>query len=129
MGKYTLSLNTVMNESNATVFGGRALPSYKLNFTIKGWKNHQTFSAIFIILPECPDDKLMLFFFVSEGHAESFVAGAVSMTIDVGVPFDIPLHIKDGYDHPAIPPPNLKPSLQCRWIIHFIHTFCFVNIP
>ncbi|XP_044033095.1 structural maintenance of chromosomes flexible hinge domain-containing protein 1 isoform X2 [Siniperca chuatsi] len=83
LGKYTLSLNTVINESNATVFGGRKLPSYELKFTIK------------------------------EGSAESFVISAVSSTLRVGVPFDIPLLIKDGYDHSAMPPPNLTPVLKC----------------
>lgn len=38
LGKYTLSLSTLLSESNATDFGGRTLPSYKLNFTIKGQK-------------------------------------------------------------------------------------------
>lgn len=35
-GNYTLSLNTKINESNAYVFGGRQLPSFKLTFTIVG---------------------------------------------------------------------------------------------
>ncbi|XP_073343954.1 structural maintenance of chromosomes flexible hinge domain-containing protein 1 [Pagrus major] len=83
LGKYTLSLNTVISESNATVFGGRPLPSYKLNFTIK------------------------------EGDAERFLTGPVSSPLFVGVPFDIPLLVKDGYDHPAVPPPDLKPLLKC----------------
>lgn len=115
LGKYTLSLNTMINESNATVFGGRALPSYKLNFTIKGKRNHRTFIVI-LTLSECPDDKLMLFLFLSEGNAESFVTGAMSSTIHVGVPFDIPLLVKDGYGHPVMPPPNLKPLVKCRWV-------------
>nr|XP_046226933.1 structural maintenance of chromosomes flexible hinge domain-containing protein 1 isoform X2 [Scatophagus argus] len=83
LGKYTLYLKTAINESNVTVFGGRELPSYKLDFTIEA------------------------------GKAEIFAASAVSSPLRVGVPFDIPLLIRDGYGHPAIPPPNLKPVLQC----------------
>uniref|UniRef100_A0A3B4YHK7 Structural maintenance of chromosomes flexible hinge domain containing 1 n=1 Tax=Seriola lalandi dorsalis TaxID=1841481 RepID=A0A3B4YHK7_SERLL len=66
-GRYTLFLSTIISESNATIFGGRNLPSYELNFTIK------------------------------EGNAESFVTGTVSSTLHVGTPFDIPLHLKDQY--------------------------------
>ncbi|XP_036934923.1 structural maintenance of chromosomes flexible hinge domain-containing protein 1 isoform X2 [Acanthopagrus latus] len=83
LGKYTMTLNTMISESNVTVFGGRPLPSYKLKFTIK------------------------------EGDAERFVIGPVSSPLVVGVPFNIPLLIKDGYDHPTVPPPDLKPVLQC----------------
>ncbi|XP_074477552.1 structural maintenance of chromosomes flexible hinge domain-containing protein 1 [Sebastes fasciatus] len=83
LGKYTLTLSTVIHESNATTFGGRELPSYKLKFTI------------------------------SEGSAESFVIGEVSTTLRIGVPFDIPLLIKDGYDHSVMSPPDLKPELKC----------------
>uniref|UniRef100_A0A8C4HR32 Structural maintenance of chromosomes flexible hinge domain containing 1 n=1 Tax=Dicentrarchus labrax TaxID=13489 RepID=A0A8C4HR32_DICLA len=70
LGEYTLSLHTMISESSSTVFGGTELPSYKLNFTIK------------------------------EGSAVSFVIGSVSPSLSVGVPFDIPLLIKDGYGHP-----------------------------
>ncbi|XP_041817440.1 structural maintenance of chromosomes flexible hinge domain-containing protein 1 [Chelmon rostratus] len=83
LGKYTVTLTTELSESNATAFGGRALPSYKLNFTIK------------------------------EGNAESFVIGEVNPTLHVGVPLDIPLLMKDGYGHPTVPPPHLKPVLKC----------------
>ncbi|XP_078137302.1 structural maintenance of chromosomes flexible hinge domain-containing protein 1 isoform X2 [Sander vitreus] len=83
LGKYTLSLNTMLFENNATVFGGKKLPSYKLNFTI------------------------------SEGSAETFVIGAVSPSLYVGVPFNIPLLLKDGYDHSVMCPPDLKPVLTC----------------
>lgn len=115
LGQYTLSLKTVLNESNATSFGGRELPSYELNFTIKG-KEIKTFTVIFTILSECPNDTLLLFLSFSEGCAESFVIGAMNSTLLVGVPFDIPLLIKDGYDHSVMPPPNLKPELKCRWV-------------
>ncbi|XP_034718465.1 structural maintenance of chromosomes flexible hinge domain-containing protein 1 isoform X1 [Etheostoma cragini] len=86
LGKYTLSLNTMLFENNATVFGGRKLPSYKLNFTI------------------------------NEGSAETFVIGAMSPSLNVGVPFNIPLLLKDGYDHSAKPPPNLEPVLTCSGV-------------
>lgn len=82
LGKYTMTLNTMLSEGNLTVLGGRSLPSYTLNFTIK------------------------------EGDAERFVIGPVSSPLVVGVPFNIPLMIKDGYDHPA-KPPDLTPVLQC----------------
>lgn len=36
LGKYTLTLNAVLNENGATVYGGRELPSYVHDFTIKG---------------------------------------------------------------------------------------------
>uniref|UniRef100_A0A3Q4HFB5 Structural maintenance of chromosomes flexible hinge domain containing 1 n=1 Tax=Neolamprologus brichardi TaxID=32507 RepID=A0A3Q4HFB5_NEOBR len=67
LGKYTLNLNTVVHETNAVSFGGRALPTFTLKFTIK------------------------------EGDAASFDISAISPTLRVGVPFDIPLQIKDGY--------------------------------
>lgn len=94
-------------------------------------KTINTFCVIFMTLPESPRDKLMLFFFVSEGDAESFLVCAVNSTIPVGLPFDIPLHMKDGYGHPAIPPNNLKPSLRCRWVttLYKAHIVCFVDIP
>uniref|UniRef100_A0A671V011 Structural maintenance of chromosomes flexible hinge domain containing 1 n=1 Tax=Sparus aurata TaxID=8175 RepID=A0A671V011_SPAAU len=85
LGKYTMTLNTMLSEGNLTVLGGRSLPSYTLNFTIK------------------------------EGDAERFVIGPVSSPLVVGVPFNIPLMIKDGYDHPA-KPPDLTPVLQCRLV-------------
>ncbi|XP_054478573.1 structural maintenance of chromosomes flexible hinge domain-containing protein 1 [Anoplopoma fimbria] len=87
LGNYTLSLNTMINENNVIVFGGRALPSYKIKFTI------------------------------TAGAAESFVVGEVSATLKVGVPFDIPLLIKDGCNHSATPPADLKPELQCSGLV------------
>uniref|UniRef100_A0A8D0A8N6 Structural maintenance of chromosomes flexible hinge domain containing 1 n=1 Tax=Sander lucioperca TaxID=283035 RepID=A0A8D0A8N6_SANLU len=90
LGKYTLSLNTMLFESNATVFGGKKLPSYKLNFTISGKQNRKTLAVIFVILY------------------------ALSPSLYVGVPFNIPLLLKDGYDHPVMCPPDLKPVLTCN---------------
>uniref|UniRef100_A0A3B4YKE3 Structural maintenance of chromosomes flexible hinge domain containing 1 n=1 Tax=Seriola lalandi dorsalis TaxID=1841481 RepID=A0A3B4YKE3_SERLL len=83
-GRYTLFLSTIISESNATIFGGRNLPSYELNFTIK------------------------------EGNAESFVTGTVSSTLHVGTPFDIPLHLKDQYGNLTMGLPDLQPVLKCR---------------
>ncbi|XP_053198801.1 LOW QUALITY PROTEIN: structural maintenance of chromosomes flexible hinge domain-containing protein 1 [Scomber japonicus] len=86
LGRYSLCLNTVINEgkeSKATVFGGKPLPSFQLSFTI------------------------------TAGNAESFTVGAVRTSLQVGVPFDIPLEIRDGYDHPTKPPQDLRPELKC----------------
>ncbi|XP_010883741.2 structural maintenance of chromosomes flexible hinge domain-containing protein 1 [Esox lucius] len=83
LGKYTLYLNTILNESNTTVWAGNQLPNFKLDFTI------------------------------TEGSAASFVVGTVNMPLHVGVPFNIPLQLQDEYGHPAPPPPNLKPILEC----------------
>ncbi|XP_018549169.2 LOW QUALITY PROTEIN: structural maintenance of chromosomes flexible hinge domain-containing protein 1 [Lates calcarifer] len=82
-GKYTLFLNTTISDTDATVFGDRNLPSYKLKFTIK------------------------------EGNAESFDMGVASSTLRVGVPFDIPLQLKDRYGNLTMPLPNLQPVLTC----------------
>ncbi|XP_060920639.1 structural maintenance of chromosomes flexible hinge domain-containing protein 1 [Labrus mixtus] len=84
LGKYTLTLSSMIQENNKTVIGDKELPSYKLSFSI------------------------------TEGIAQKFVIGAsMSPTIHVGVPFDIPLQIKDAYDHSTRPPPDLKPVLKC----------------
>ncbi|XP_029979044.1 structural maintenance of chromosomes flexible hinge domain-containing protein 1 isoform X2 [Sphaeramia orbicularis] len=83
LGKYTLRLNTMISETNETVFGDRQLPFFTLRFTIK------------------------------EGSAEKFDLGTVSSTLHVGVPFDIPLKIKDAYGHSTAPPPDVKPVLKC----------------
>lgn len=83
LGNYTLYLNAVLNESNATVYAGKPLPSYKLSFSI------------------------------TEGSAETFVVGAVSTPVHVGEPFDIPLEVVDGYGHPTQPPEDCKPLLEC----------------
>ncbi|XP_070409212.1 structural maintenance of chromosomes flexible hinge domain-containing protein 1 isoform X2 [Nothobranchius furzeri] len=83
LGKYTLTLQTVIHDSCATVYGGKPLPSHVLKFTIK------------------------------EGSAESFTVGPLSSPLRVGVPFDIPLEVKDGYNHPTKLPPKIKPVLEC----------------
>ncbi|XP_034562664.1 structural maintenance of chromosomes flexible hinge domain-containing protein 1 isoform X2 [Notolabrus celidotus] len=73
---------TTQIQNNSSNFGGEELPRFQLSFSIK------------------------------EGAAQKFNIGTVSHTIKVGVPFDIPLHFKDGYDHSAAPP-DLKPVLKC----------------
>uniref|UniRef100_A0A3B5AC00 Structural maintenance of chromosomes flexible hinge domain containing 1 n=1 Tax=Stegastes partitus TaxID=144197 RepID=A0A3B5AC00_9TELE len=83
LGKFTLSLNTMIKDNSSTVFGGKPLPNYTLKFTIK------------------------------EGNAQSFVLGTVSPTVRVGVPFNIPVQFKDLYGHVTAPPPELQPVLEC----------------
>ncbi|XP_074549592.1 structural maintenance of chromosomes flexible hinge domain-containing protein 1 [Halichoeres trimaculatus] len=85
LGNYTLSLNTLIQENNTPKFGDMELPRLELSFRMK------------------------------EGAAQKFTigTGSVSPTVHVGVPFDIPLQIRDAYDHPTAPPPDLKPELQC----------------
>lgn len=54
LGTYTLSLNAMINDTNATVFGDKELPSYKLNFTVTGKKYHSnTMSHSHIYGPLC----------------------------------------------------------------------------
>uniref|UniRef100_A0AAX7U771 SMC hinge domain-containing protein n=1 Tax=Astatotilapia calliptera TaxID=8154 RepID=A0AAX7U771_ASTCA len=89
LGKYTLNLNTVVHETNAVSFGGRALPTFTLKFTIK------------------------------EGDAASFDISAMSPTLRVGVPFDIPLQIKDGYGHSTTLTSKLTPELKSDLVIYF----------
>ena len=36
LGKYTLHLQTILNENNSSVWAGKQLPSYTLNFTLTG---------------------------------------------------------------------------------------------
>lgn len=83
LGKYTVYLHAVVSDTNAREFGGRRLPHYKLTFTIK------------------------------EGKAEQFDIGALSSSLRVGVPFDIPLEMKDIYGHPVEAVSGLTPTLQC----------------
>ncbi|CAL8293613.1 unnamed protein product [Lota lota] len=84
LGKYTLELNTMLNDTNGKIFGGKPLPSNKLNLTI------------------------------TEGKAEHFVVGAFNSALHVGVAFDMVLTLLDAFDHPAPPPPDLTPQLTCR---------------
>lgn len=36
LGKYTLYLQTILNETNSSVWAGKQLPHYTLNFTLTG---------------------------------------------------------------------------------------------
>ncbi|XP_028825621.1 structural maintenance of chromosomes flexible hinge domain-containing protein 1 [Denticeps clupeoides] len=83
IGKYTLHLQTILNESNCSSWAGRQLPSYTLNFSI------------------------------TEGDAENFLVRAVASPVQVGVPFSIPLELKDSFGHLSQPSPDLKPTLEC----------------
>ncbi|XP_023127166.2 structural maintenance of chromosomes flexible hinge domain-containing protein 1 isoform X1 [Amphiprion ocellaris] len=83
LGKYTLFLNTVMKDTNEPVFGGKKLPNFTLKFTVK------------------------------EGDAQSFVITAVSPSVRVGVPFNIPLQFKDLYGN-LTAPPKPPPVLECN---------------
>ncbi|XP_035469075.2 structural maintenance of chromosomes flexible hinge domain-containing protein 1 isoform X1 [Scophthalmus maximus] len=82
-GSYTLLLETMITESGATTFGDENLPSYELKFTI------------------------------TAGSAEGFEMDGVSSTLHVGVPFDIPLHLKDCYGNAILSVPSLLPVLKC----------------
>ncbi|XP_053268634.1 structural maintenance of chromosomes flexible hinge domain-containing protein 1 [Pleuronectes platessa] len=83
-GSYTLSLNTLIQYTGDKVFGGRALPISKISFTI------------------------------TAGTAEAFVLGETNPILHVGVPFDIPLQLTDGYGNSTKPLSNLLPALECR---------------
>uniref|UniRef100_A0A673BRY1 Structural maintenance of chromosomes flexible hinge domain containing 1 n=1 Tax=Sphaeramia orbicularis TaxID=375764 RepID=A0A673BRY1_9TELE len=69
-------------------------------------------SVCVFVCSGCLYPTLLLLFF-SEGSAEKFDLGTVSSTLHVGVPFDIPLKIKDAYGHSTAPPPDVKPVLKC----------------
>lgn len=84
LGKYTLYLSTILTDTNEPTFGDRRLPHYKLNFS------------------------------VTEGRAVQFDVGAMTASPRVGVPFDIPLHMKDIYGHPVNATSDLKATLFCN---------------
>lgn len=48
LGQYTMFLNTVLSDTNATEYGERRLPQYKMRFTIKEGKAEQLLSLIHI---------------------------------------------------------------------------------
>ncbi|XP_036377090.1 structural maintenance of chromosomes flexible hinge domain-containing protein 1 [Megalops cyprinoides] len=83
LGKYTLHLQTVMNENNASVCAGEPLPSWKLEFSIR------------------------------EGCPERFMVAAICTPFHVGEPFSISMELFDEFGNPARPPPDLKPVLEC----------------
>ncbi|XP_028289871.1 structural maintenance of chromosomes flexible hinge domain-containing protein 1 isoform X2 [Gouania willdenowi] len=83
IGKYTVTLEAILNESSSSVSRQRPLPSFTFQFTI------------------------------TAGEADSFVLEEICQTVRVGVPFEIPLQIKDAYGHLTVPPPKLIPLLKC----------------
>uniref|UniRef100_A0A8C2FFZ1 Structural maintenance of chromosomes flexible hinge domain containing 1 n=1 Tax=Cyprinus carpio TaxID=7962 RepID=A0A8C2FFZ1_CYPCA len=83
LGKYTLHLQTKLSDNPGSEWGGRRLPNYTLNFSIK------------------------------EGEAVSFVLGDTSSPVRVGVPFSIPLNFKDEFDYLTQPSFDIKPQLEC----------------
>ncbi|XP_030635022.1 structural maintenance of chromosomes flexible hinge domain-containing protein 1 [Chanos chanos] len=83
LGKYTLRLQTILNENNSSEWAGKCLPHYTLNFTI------------------------------TEGNAEAFVLGVVPTPVHVGVPFSLSLEFRDEFGHLAQPPSDIKPQLEC----------------
>uniref|UniRef100_A0AAX7UGJ2 SMC hinge domain-containing protein n=1 Tax=Astatotilapia calliptera TaxID=8154 RepID=A0AAX7UGJ2_ASTCA len=97
LGKYTLNLNTVVHETNAVSFGGRALPTFTLKFTIKGEEK------------EC-----------------CVFSYAMSPTLRVGVPFDIPLQIKDGYGHSTTLTSKLTPELKFKKLLADLVIYFYV---
>ncbi|XP_026148078.1 structural maintenance of chromosomes flexible hinge domain-containing protein 1 [Mastacembelus armatus] len=82
VGKYTLFLNAMTNDS-AIIFEGSKSLNKKLTFTIKG------------------------------GTAQNFVIGAEISPVHIGMPFNIPLQIKDKYGHSTELPPNIQPEVKC----------------
>uniref|UniRef100_A0A671KC72 Structural maintenance of chromosomes flexible hinge domain-containing protein 1-like n=1 Tax=Sinocyclocheilus anshuiensis TaxID=1608454 RepID=A0A671KC72_9TELE len=83
LGKYTLHLQTMLNDNSASEWAGKRLPNYTLNFSIK------------------------------EGEAISFVLGVISSPVHFGVPFSIHLDFRDEFDYPTQPPCDIKPQLEC----------------
>ncbi|XP_029001668.1 structural maintenance of chromosomes flexible hinge domain-containing protein 1-like isoform X1 [Betta splendens] len=68
--------------NDKTNYGGRELPSYTLDFSLEA------------------------------SAAHSFDIDALSPSFKVGVPFDLPLKIKDIYGNAAKPPPDVEPVLK-----------------
>ncbi|XP_066579517.1 structural maintenance of chromosomes flexible hinge domain-containing protein 1 isoform X2 [Amia ocellicauda] len=82
LGKYTLKLQTVLNESNADTYAGQRLPSQVYEFSIK------------------------------EGKPDRFSIGTLEPLLRVGVPFNIPVELLDEFGHPTHSPVDLKPVLE-----------------
>ncbi|XP_039610777.1 structural maintenance of chromosomes flexible hinge domain-containing protein 1 [Polypterus senegalus] len=83
LGKYTLKLQTVLNESNADTYAGISLPSKIIKFV------------------------------VNEGKAAKFIVANLDPPFRVGVPFNIPLELIDKYGNPTRPSVDIKPVLEC----------------
>ncbi|KAM9500750.1 structural maintenance of chromosomes flexible hinge domain-containing protein 1 isoform 1-T1 [Clarias gariepinus] len=84
LGKYTLHLQTMLSDSDSpSMWAGRRLPHYTLNFSIK------------------------------ENSAAAFTVAVVPPFVQVGVPFTLPLQFTDEFNHPTQPPSDIKPQLEC----------------
>uniref|UniRef100_A0A7N8XH75 Structural maintenance of chromosomes flexible hinge domain containing 1 n=1 Tax=Mastacembelus armatus TaxID=205130 RepID=A0A7N8XH75_9TELE len=76
---------------------------------------------MFITLFECPKYNLILLSSFSGGTAQNFVIGAEISPVHIGMPFNIPLQIKDKYGHSTELPPNIQPEVKCG--LETIHSF------
>ncbi|XP_051523356.1 structural maintenance of chromosomes flexible hinge domain-containing protein 1-like isoform X2 [Myxocyprinus asiaticus] len=83
LGDYTLHLQTILSDSSTSEWAGKRLPYYTLKFSIK------------------------------EGKAVSFVLACITSSLQVGVPFSIPVEFKDAFDYPTQPPRDIKPQMEC----------------
>lgn len=82
LGHHSLELQVVLNESGATTFAGKDLPSHCIKF------------------------------FVTEAEPKKFTVGLLDGPFRVGVPFQIPLEFQDEFNHITEPNMNCKPVLE-----------------
>ncbi|KAM4704987.1 structural maintenance of chromosomes flexible hinge domain-containing protein 1 [Rhinophrynus dorsalis] len=82
LGHYTLKLQVVVNESNADTYAGRPLPCKTVMFQ------------------------------VIEGKPVGFSVGLLDGPFRVGIPFNIPLNLMDGFGHSTSPVTDIKPILE-----------------
>uniref|UniRef100_A0A8C5QBI3 Structural maintenance of chromosomes flexible hinge domain containing 1 n=1 Tax=Leptobrachium leishanense TaxID=445787 RepID=A0A8C5QBI3_9ANUR len=87
LGRYTLKLQVVLNESNADTFCGRSLPCKKIDFK------------------------------VVEGKPVRFSVGVLDPPFRIGVPFSIPLILQDEFGHPTSPVIGIKPVLEASGLV------------
>ncbi|KAK3546292.1 hypothetical protein QTP70_025718 [Hemibagrus guttatus] len=84
LGTYTLHLQTVLSDGDSTM---------------TEWAGRR--------LPD-----YTLNFSIKESSATAFVVG-VFPSVQVGVPFALPLKFTDAFNHPTQPPSGIKPQLEC----------------
>eukprot|EP00057_Strongylocentrotus_purpuratus_P029251 XP_011683725.1 PREDICTED: structural maintenance of chromosomes flexible hinge domain-containing protein 1-like [Strongylocentrotus purpuratus] len=82
IGPHTLVLQTVLGEDGATNLGGLDLPSHKIKFTS------------------------------TAGPPSKFIFDTMDPSFRVDVPFNIPLELRDEFNNPTKPTPNIKPVLE-----------------
>ncbi|XP_014770922.1 structural maintenance of chromosomes flexible hinge domain-containing protein 1 isoform X1 [Octopus bimaculoides] len=82
LGHHTLQLQVVLNESGATTFAGKDLPSHRIKF------------------------------FVTEAEPKKFTVALLDGPFRVGVPFQIPLEFQDEFNHITAPNSDCKPTLE-----------------